>query len=159
MPVTLPPPSGEVAWSGATSRKELTPSTVRSRSRSGCLQPFPSRGRFQGINALSRIKGIRSSVCLLPRLALWERWIGAKRQDGEGYHRLLTTLSCCLQHKLFPEGEAYSYFPLVTPSVTPASVRDTVSLRLGHGAALAAQWATIHYRAAASLPDGGGKSC
>ena len=25
-----------------------------------------------------------ASVCWLPRLALWERWIGAKRQDGEG---------------------------------------------------------------------------
>ena len=46
-----------------------------------------------------------ASACLLLCLALWERWIGAKRQDGEGYHRLLTALSCCLQHKLFPEGE------------------------------------------------------
>ncbi len=39
-----------------------------------------------------------------------------------------------------------------TPSVTLAGSRATVSLRLGHGAALAAHWAAIHYRAAASLP-------
>ena len=41
----------------------------------------------------------------------------------------------------------------------PQSLRDSVSLRLGHTAAFTAPRAVIHYRVAASLPDlGEGKS-
>ena len=35
---------------------------------------------------------------------------------------------------------------------TPSALRATVSLRLGHGAALTCPRHVIHYRAAASLP-------
>ena len=40
---------------------------------------------------------------------------------------------------------------------TPQPLRDSVSLRLGHGAALTCHRHVIHYRAAASLPIRGAK--
>ena len=41
---------------------------------------------------------------------------------------------------------------LVSTLATPSALRATVSLRLGHGAALTCHRHVIHYRAAASLP-------
>ena len=46
---------------------------------------------------------------------------------------------------------------LVSTPATPQSLRDSVSLRLGHGAALTCPRHVIHYRAAASLPKRGAK--
>ena len=45
------------------------------------------------------------------------------------------------------------------PLATPQSLRDSVSLRLGHGAALTCHRHVIHYRAAASLPSRGAEGC
>ena len=41
---------------------------------------------------------------------------------------------------------------LISPLATPSALRATVSLRLGHGAALTCHRHVIHYRAAAALP-------
>ena len=40
----------------------------------------------------------------------------------------------------------------ISSLATPSALRATVSLRLGHGAALTCHRHVIHYRAAASLP-------
>ena len=47
-----------------------------------------------------------ASDCLLPRLALWDEV--RLQAAGEGKTAVVATaLSCCLQHKLFPEGEPF----------------------------------------------------
>ena len=45
----------------------------------------------------------------------------------------------------------------VSPLETPSALRASVSLRLGHGAALTCHRHVIHYRAAAALPRRGAK--
>ena len=46
----------------------------------------------------------------------------------------------------------------ISSLANPSALRATVSLRLGHGAALTCPRHVIHYRAAASLPKRGAKS-
>ena len=66
-------------------------------------------------------------------------------RTGLGMTEVFFTLPC-----LFPNGT-------LSTLATPQSLRDSVSLRIGHGAALTCPRHVIHYRAAASLPKRGAK--
>ena len=81
-----------------------------------------------------------SPKCVLPTFAhtkVGPRWVGVLTKP-------------CKRLRDDRRDEMIALIFAVNPSVSLAA--DSLSLRLGHGAALICHWHIIHYRAATSLP-------
>ncbi len=103
----------------------------------------------------------------------FNNWIvklnGSCNSFGTGLYNILTTHPSFLVTSFpvtlhpSPFGDSSRAVWSLKETVTEPLIRrrspPTVSLRLGHGAALTAPRAVIHYRAAASLPQGEGLGC